>query len=146
MPLPRGIRNNNPLNLRENKFSDFNWVGEAKKDWDPEFEEFSHAVFGLRAAAKIILLYQRKHKLETLSEIIARWAPPIENDTGKYTNFVANKVKIDPNQPLFLKNSPVLLVDIMAAMIFMECGQNPYDKHLIRAGVELALSSWNQPA
>mgnify|MGYP007032335315 CR=1 FL=1 len=35
-PLPRGIRNNNPLNIRIGNV----WLGEVQSPDDPEFEQF----------------------------------------------------------------------------------------------------------
>lgn len=47
---PRGIRNNNPLNIRKGN----NWKGERPNQTDPAFEEFESMEMGIRAAIKLI--------------------------------------------------------------------------------------------
>jgi hypothetical protein len=82
--LPRGIRNNNPGNIREPAGDRTQWVGERATDDDPAFEEFVSPVDGIRALAIVLRNYQRKHGLSTVEQIIGRWAPPSENDTAAY--------------------------------------------------------------
>jgi len=100
--FPRGLRNNNPGNIRRAKF---NWTG--KITWsvskDKEFEQFHKLWYGVRALIKLLLTYFVKHKLNTVSQIINRWAPDTENNTEAYiasvcvlTGFKKNQVLI-PN-------------------------------------------------
>ena len=73
--LPRGIRNNNPLNIRiGNK-----WVGEVKSPTDPSFEQFSCMPYGLRAAFIILRRYIEVYKLNTISKIVSRYYKSIVN-------------------------------------------------------------------
>lgn len=81
--LPRGIRNNNPGNLRGVP----QYTG-ASRDHDG-FLIFDTPVNGVRAAALNLWTYYTCHKLHTVHAIISRWAPPIENDTEDYAVFVA---------------------------------------------------------
>ncbi len=81
---PRGIRNDNPGNLRESSGDRTRWVGERATDDDAAFEEFASPVDGIRALAIVLRNYQRRHGLRTVEQIITRWAPPSENDTGAY--------------------------------------------------------------
>ena len=53
MALPRGIRNNNPLNIRKGN----NWKGERPNQTDKEFEEFESMQMGLRAAFILLRNY-----------------------------------------------------------------------------------------
>ena len=76
---PRGIRNNNPLNIRHN--ADV-FQGETKGN-DKSFKTFSTMSYGYRAAFVTLATYNARG-WNTIEKIIARWAPPIENDTEKY--------------------------------------------------------------
>ncbi len=91
MSLPRGIRNNNPGNIREAPGDKTMWVGERATDDDSQFEEFETMEYGLRALMKVLLNYIKKYKLKTVPEIIRRYAPSNENDTEAYINAVLRK-------------------------------------------------------
>lgn len=84
----RGLRNNNPGNIKEFKGDKTQWVGERATDDDPVMEEFTMMHFGVRAALKVFETYQRKHHLNTIRKWIERWAPPSENDTEAYIEYV----------------------------------------------------------
>ena len=56
-PNPRGIRNNNPGNIRRNGDP---WQGLAKEQNDREFFTFKSAVYGIRALARLLITYQDK--------------------------------------------------------------------------------------
>ena len=55
--LPRGIRNNNPLNIRLNP--DNRWQGKVppKHNSDGAFEQFHDPIMGLRAAAVLLIAH-----------------------------------------------------------------------------------------
>jgi len=76
---PRGLRNNNPLNIRHN--ADV-FQGETKGN-DTSFKTFETMPYGYRAAFVTLATYLSRG-WNTVEKIIARWAPPIENDTEKY--------------------------------------------------------------
>lgn len=80
--IPRGLRNNNPLNIRIGN----NWLGERppRECSDDQFEEFVAMVYGLRAAFCIIRRYIRHYHRNTIRLIIRSWAPAHENDTLSY--------------------------------------------------------------
>ncbi len=88
----RGIRNNNPLNIRQNPAN--NWQGLKKEQTDKEFCQFKAMKWGLRAAFLIMMNY-RKNGLLTARQIIKRWAPPSENNTKGYINSVAMFLPVD---------------------------------------------------
>ncbi len=140
---PRGIRNNNPLNIRENDKVDYDWVGESLFDSDADFEEFSSPVYGIRAAARVLKNYRNKYNLNTVTGIITRWAPPkndageFENDTQAYIDSVAGKVGIDANEPL----AEVDYTRLISAMIYHENGQQPYSVDEIQQGFEMGFYS-----
>ncbi len=95
MSLPRGIRNNNPGNIKELKGDRTIWVGERATDDDPIFEEFETMEHGLRALMIILLNYIKKHKLRTVKDIISRYAPGNENNTNAYINSVLKRTGWD---------------------------------------------------
>ena len=80
--LPRGYRNNNPLNIRINQAN--NWQGKVQNNTDGVFEQFVAMEYGYRAALKLIRNYIQNDGLTTVAEIIAKWAPNTENNTAGY--------------------------------------------------------------
>jgi len=128
----RGIRNNNPMNIKESQAADIQWEGEHKIDLDPVFEEFQTPLYGLRAGARILRTYAQKYGRNTIALIIERWAPTSENDTANYTQFVSNQAQIPADKPLERAEYP----RVMAAMIRMENGEQPYSMDDITKGFE----------
>lgn len=90
----RGIRNNNPGNIRRNGLT--MWQGQTMLQTDPSFVTFADMPHGIRALAKTILTYQHKDGVKTIAGLIDRWAPPTENNTAAYINAVAKAAGIDP--------------------------------------------------
>lgn len=88
---PRGIRNNNFGNLRR---SSDNWQGLCKEQTDPDFLQFTAPEWGYRALIKTLQNYRRKHGLQTISELIARWAPNTENNTAAYIRSVCREMQV----------------------------------------------------
>ena len=87
--MPRGIRNNNPLNLRRTKTY---WAGLSQEQTDPAFFQFSSMTFGWRAAWMTLRSYYNKHGLRTVRDILNRWAPPSDsNNTDRYIGIVSEK-------------------------------------------------------
>lgn len=120
---PRGIRNNNPLNIRKGS----NWKGERPVQTDKAFEEFQTMQYGIRAGFVILRKYITGYngitqKFNTIEKIVRRWAPPTENATQRYIDFVAKDMGISPHQTIAFPNKS-LMVDLVYAMIFVECGQ-----------------------
>ena len=121
--VPRGIRNNNPLNIRKGN----NWKGERQPQLDREFEEFQTMELGIRAAFKLMRNYitgfsGRTVKFNTIRLLIRRWAPPSENATQNYIDFVCKQVSTDQNKTIWF-NDRALMIGICRAMAFVECGQ-----------------------
>lgn len=117
----RGVRNNNPLNIRKGN----NWQGERQPQTDAAFEEFSGMVWGLRAGFRIIKNYmQRAPKCDTLQKIITRWAPTMENDTKAYIDFVSRKTGIRSDMKLDFRESTKIIA-IVTAMCQMESNYTP---------------------
>lgn len=133
---PRGIRNNNPGNLRKND-SD-KWQGLADAQDDPSFFVFKDPTYGIRALARTLVAYQDQHDLHTTRQFITRWAPATENDTGAYVNAVAVDGLPDAPRDMHVYEDLKFMV---VGIITHENGSNPYtaaqiDKGLTLAGVE----------
>jgi hypothetical protein len=119
--LPRGIRNNNPGNIRRSAIP---WEGKVEGT-DTAFETFATPEHGMRALEKNLTTYQTKHGLDTPRKIIGRWAPPTENDTGAYVNAVAQALGVGPDDPINVQD-PAVMQRLRDAIIQHENGQNPY--------------------
>jgi hypothetical protein len=131
----RGIRNNNPGNIRH---SAIKWMGISDEQPDPTFVCFDEPKYGIRALYKILRTYQDKHGLETVEEMINRWAPPAENDTAAYVRSVAGAIGVSPDTKIDLCDREVA-EKLVAAIIRHENGEQPYEEKLIRAAINLAL-------
>jgi len=119
--LPRGIRNNNPGNLRK---SVTKWQGETENDYEKAFEVFKTPVDGLRALMIVLLNYQKKYNLDTVRSIINRWAPPHENDTGAYISRVCWGCGVKPDQKVNLFDQG-MLISMAKAIVTHENGRSP---------------------
>lgn len=110
---PRGIRNNNPLNIR---VSSAKWKGKVFDSTDKEFEQFTTMEYGLRAAFLIIRTYKKMYRVDTIGGIIRRWAPRTENNTAAYIKSVTYNMSRPENYRIDVtkKNDVCLLVWNMA--------------------------------
>lgn len=79
----RGIRNNNPFNIKK---SSHPWIGKIKGD-DKVFETFDCMYHGIRAGLKLLINYVERG-FDTPQKIIARYAPATENCVSRYVDFV----------------------------------------------------------
>jgi hypothetical protein len=113
---PRGIRNNNPGNIR---FGKSVWLGSVKGS-DLSFVTFSEMRYGVRAMAMLLLHYQKAYGDDTIRKLINRWAPPVENDTGSYVNHVALACDISPDAKIDLIHG--VLDNVVCAIIMHENG------------------------
>ena len=119
--LPRGLRNNNPLNIRLSPAN--HWQGEITPSTDPDFCQFESLVMGLRAAVIIIMRYITVHHCDTIESIIRRWAPePNTDHVQLYIDYVARRSCLGPRLQIRRtdKNHICLVIWAMAAF---ECGQ-----------------------
>lgn len=125
---PRGIRNNNPLNIRIGN----TWLGERANPTDPAFEEFVTMEYGLRAAFLILRRYIRRYKKNTITSIVSTWAPASENNTLKYIDRVAQMTKLSPDEPIDYYDRETMC-KLVAAMAQVECGQPIDETKIIKA-------------
>ena len=129
---PRGIRNNNPLNIRIGN----TWLGERNNPTDPAFEEFVTIEYGYRAAFCILRRYIRRYHKNTITAIVSTWAPASENNTQRYIDFVANKMKMAADETINYGNKEKM-TQLVAAMQLMECGV-PADMAKVERGYDMA--------
>lgn len=133
---PRGIRNNNPLNIRIGN----DWKGERPNAKDRSFEEFTSMEYGIRAGFIILRKYITGYngltqKFNTIEKMISRWAPAMENNTTAYISQVSKMTGIPATLKIsFAQRS--FMVAIVDAMIFVECGQH-VDKQLIESAYDM---------
>ena len=115
---PRGIRNNNPLNIRIGNC----WWGEVENPTDTQFEQFEKMEYGIRAAFIILRRYIEKYGRNTVEQIISSWAPSSENNTMAYVKFVYEKSQI-PVDHIIKYDDKDIMIRLVDAMIHYECGQ-----------------------
>lgn len=128
----RGIRNNNPGNIRVSKDQ---WEGMTGDDG--AFVTFDSPESGVRALGKNLLSYGRQG-YDSIEKIINRWAPPNENDTQAYIDSVVAATGIPATQSLDLSD-PDTLSSLAQAISFHETGSR-YDPEVYQQGVARALN------
>lgn len=126
--LPRGIRNNNPLNIRIGNV----WLGEVANPNDPDFEQFCTMEYGLRAAFVILRRYIRRYGHNTVRSIVSTWAPSSENNTKAYIDKVCAQMKIEPDAPIKYEDSETMC-RLVSAMCLVECGQRVDEAKISKA-------------
>ena len=132
---PRGIRNNNPLNIRiGNK-----WFGEVDNPTDHEFEQFKEMKYGVRAAFIILWKYLYRYRLKTVKEIVKRWAPASENNVESYVRTVIQSQGLKQNETLDFENYTQMRL-LLRGMCLAENGQYIADSD-IQEGYDLAVKT-----
>lgn len=131
--LPRGLRNNNPLNIVK---SSARWQGMTTRQTDSRFVQFLSLAYGFRAAFKLIYTYMHKYGLSNITQIIMRWAPPSENNTSAYVAKVSEMSGIHPTEPLDFYNKDQM-IPLVRAMAYVENGRI-IEGDSIREGYRLA--------
>ena len=137
--ISRGIRNNNPGNLREPRDGGDEWEGERATDDDPAFEEFNTPEDGIRALTKVLMNYYSKYELNTVTKIIERFAPPSENDTEAYIDVVAKRLGVGKDTEIWVPRTGTLEL-LVRAIIQHENGEQPYSDKVILDGIHRGLS------
>ena len=143
MSTPRGIRNNNPGNIRWGE----DWKGliPQAQSTDKDFCQFYDVKWGIRALVKVLLNYSKRpgmpgvgnSGIDTVREIISRWAPPNENNTEAYIQSVAKTCGVRPNDVIDLTDKNLML-NMVKAIIQHENGVQPYTDAILLEGIGLA--------
>lgn len=123
--LPRGLRNRNPGNIRRSAVR----YKEEVESGDAAFKAFRTMAWGYRAMFVLLHTYRVRHGVATLRGMIARWAPPSENDTEAYLRTVARRSGIDPDAAIDTRDRPAM-TRIVAAMAHVENGTEPDEKEI----------------
>jgi hypothetical protein len=125
LPVPRGIKNNNPGNLRAS--DSFTWQGQIGVD-DKGFCVFDTSINGIRAL--IINAFRLQEQGDnTLYSFGLTWAPPADNNgTTDYGLNLASQIGVDPNAQFDLgTGSPFTAIQLAKAICHNENGIDPYD-------------------
>lgn len=140
--IPRGIRNNNPGNI--DRYPGVRWQGmAADQSRDSRFVVFKAPEWGIRAIARVLITYQDKRRardgsrIDTIQEIIDRWAPSVENDTSAYARHVSRLTHIGVDETLDVYKY-VTMYALEQAIITHENSMQPYSPEIIARGLELA--------
>lgn len=136
----RGIRNNNPGNLR---YDGTQWQGLVGQDANG-FCIFDTPENGFRAMGINALSFQLKNGINTLAEFGLRWAPPSDNDgASDYGLKLAAQLGVDQGAAFDLtQNTPFTLAALMRAISHNENGailtDLAYNDALIGGAADLA--------
>ena len=119
-PTPRGIRNDNPGNIRWSHA--MTWEGECCTD-DDGFIIFNTPADGLKALATLLTTYQVREHIHTITDLVARYAPAGVVAEDSYAGFISEVVGVGRSERIDII---ALMTMIMRAMVWFENGQNPY--------------------
>ena len=103
------IAKNNIFNIRAGQ----NWQG--KTGVRKGFVEFMNREYAIRAWLILMRTYRRRG-VKSIRQIVTRYAPPKENNTEGYIDFVCRQTKYNAGCELKADSSYILLGIAMAAM------------------------------
>ena len=110
-----GQRINNPLNVRQYGQGFEGDVGE-----EDSFIKFEDPRYGVRAADKVLGTYGRDYGIDTIEDVISRYAPPSDdNPTQEYIDFVSRQAGIGPSEEIDLQD-PELRARLLSPMAMLE--------------------------
>ena len=135
--MPRGMRNNNPGNIEK---SSSQWKGKVPpdKNTDDRFEQFTAYVWGVRAMIRLIRdTYMITNGLQTIEEIITKYAPGHENDTFSYIQAVSNQSGYLAGEHLTPGYDE--LIKIIPAMAYHENGRDAISDEMFQRAWELSI-------
>lgn len=127
--MSRGLRNCNPGNIRRSKV---HYLGEVRPSQDSDFKQFESMAYGYRAMFVLMDSYRRRYALNTLRQMLNRYAPPSENFTEGYIRFVSQKTGILPDEELNTRSERDM-VPIISAMSEIENGVSA-DRSMVLEG------------
>lgn len=128
--LPRGLRLNNPGNIRPGA-GFFGEIGD-----DGGYAEFDSDAAGIRAIQRLLRTYGNQYGINTLRGLANRYAPPSDNNpTDNYIEFLSQQTGIDPDEPINLAERGS---EIIPAIIGFEQGQQPFSQDMINSAIGAA--------
>lgn len=138
---PRPVRNNNPGDLEigapwRGLMPDEDMTDEQKHE---RFAVFQTPAWGFRALLKVLQNYQKLHDLRTIRQMVARFAPPSENNTDQYAHFVAGQMSVGVDDEIDIFDPAVAFAAAKAFTKMETGGWEPYwhDADL-KAGMSMA--------
>ena len=134
----RGLRNNNPGNIRKNSER---WMHEIIPSQDSAFKQFDSMEWGVRALFHLLNNFRLLYGLDTIEKMIGRYAPPNENNTEAYIKSVSEWSNVSRSSSLTTTNRDVM-VPIVEAMIRVETGiRSAVPREVIDKGWKLFLEN-----
>lgn len=116
--MSRGLRNNNPGNIRRSRVR---YQGEVRPSRDADFKEFETMAYGYRAMFVLLDTYSSRYGLHTIRSMLNRYAPPEENLTESYIRFVSDYSGVMPDEPIDTRSQSDM-IPIVSAMSRIENG------------------------
>lgn len=113
----RGLKNNNPGNIR---LSSTTYQGEVPSS-DSAFKQFKSMAYGYRAMFVLLHSYQRKRGLDTITAMINRYAPAVENHTEAYIKMVSDWSGVPATSRITTTNGDIM-IPVVSAMSRVENG------------------------
>jgi hypothetical protein len=142
-----GQRINNPFNIRSSSSND--WQGADDSIGEGGYQGFQNNDYGIRAADRVLNNYGKKQfeegsenfnlygeNVDTLRETLNMYAPPSENPTESYVDFISDKTGIDPDAPIDLTDAGIRSL-IMSPMATFE-SRSSYSPEEISASINRA--------
>jgi hypothetical protein len=142
--MTRGMKCLNPCNLKLSP--SFQWEGEIRPTVDPEgvLCTFENILYGIRAATKLLLNYNKLYGINTIRQVITRFAPQDPNGDNNPTNaYIANVVSwvgIGPDSTIDFTNDD-LIEDLVGAIARQEQGYSFVGDGDLQEGVQEALNN-----
>lgn len=119
--LPRGLRNNNPLNII---ITSTQWQGEKLPNTDGKFKQFESIIYGYRAGLKNLQAYFNNN-WNTIRKITSHWAPAGSgegNNPESYARHVSERTGIGLDTILPFSQS--VMIPIVREMAVIENGNS----------------------
>jgi hypothetical protein len=139
LTIPRGVQNNNPLNIDYNTAN--HWNGQIPVSYlgtETRFCVFESPAAGIRAAIVNFQHYVEHDGCRTWGDIIARQAPSgPENDTEAYKATVHEATGFDMEAPAAVRDWAAMKA-FVAGCVIVECGSVEYSDAVwekVRTGV-----------
>lgn len=147
-----GGKNAKNRNFRNNNIGNLNFANQegasleaANAKGERRFARFNTPEEGIRALGNQVSSYYNgtskaagNQKLQTVSSIIAKWAPPTENDTNKYIKNVCEYLGVSPTEKIDVSN-PEVMTRLVRAIATKEGGNPAVNDDFIKN----ALGSYN---
>ena len=137
---PRSWRNLNPGNVRPVPLPD-KWLGQVGVDdqLGGPFCIFGTEAHGWRAVCRVLLRYQDGYKLRSVRAMLYRYAPPSENSTDAYVARVCQRLGVQPDDPVDVRE-PRVMRQMLVAIAAVEGGPRcpPWAEAQMVEGMRLA--------